>query len=216
MSRNRRKRLARRYGLRASPLAIAFAVACAPLASTGDEVSSLPGQDAPSRVEIAPPGEPGEPLVVRGRVFAPDGQTPVGGVVLYVYHTDEQGLYAPRGRTTPRLRGWMRTDADGRYEYRTIRPASYPGRSTPAHIHAFLWGAGYPPQWTDSLLFADDPLLDLEPRNDALVGVRFDPVCAPLRMPEGELQCTRNYRLKTTGDPFSSEIQHAFQEIEGD
>jgi len=32
---------------------------------------------------IAPSGEPGEPLVVAGRVFAPDGQRSVAGVVVY-------------------------------------------------------------------------------------------------------------------------------------
>jgi hypothetical protein len=32
-----------------------------------------------SRAKIVPSGEPGEPLVVTGRVFAPDGNTPVGG-----------------------------------------------------------------------------------------------------------------------------------------
>ncbi|HYE16063.1 MAG TPA: hypothetical protein VD968_16610, partial [Pyrinomonadaceae bacterium] len=39
-------------------------------------------------------GEPGEPLVVSGRIFAPDGKTPVEGVTLYVYHTDARGLYS--------------------------------------------------------------------------------------------------------------------------
>jgi hypothetical protein len=38
-----------------------------------------------SRARIAPPGEPGEPLVVTGRVFGQDGK-PRSNVVVYAYH----------------------------------------------------------------------------------------------------------------------------------
>ena len=50
----------------------------------------------------------------------------------------------------------MKTDADGRFELRTILPGSYPGMHVPAHIHFSLWGAGYPLQWVDELRFEGD------------------------------------------------------------
>ena len=61
-------------------------------------------------------------------------------MILYVYQTDAKGLYSPaagqtQGRRHGHLRGWMKTDRMGRYEFRTVRPASYPGRDVPAHIH---------------------------------------------------------------------------------
>ncbi len=167
----------------------------------------LPGLDAPASIVIAPVEEPGERLIVRGQVFAPDGETPVPGVVLYVYHTDLGGRYARLG-WTPRLRGWVRTDAEGRYEYRTIRPGAYPGRSNPAHVHVQLWGAGYEPQYANDLLFADDPLLGAGERERSRAAGRFAHVCAPGRTKPGELLCTHNHRLKPTGDRFEDNTRH--------
>src|SRR6267378_934533 len=81
---------------------------------------------------IVPAREPGEPLVVAGRVFAPDGQHPVAGVVVYAYNTDKDGYYSPDGKVGhPRLKGYMKTDVEGRFELYTIRPGHYPGMHIP-------------------------------------------------------------------------------------
>jgi protocatechuate 3,4-dioxygenase beta subunit len=77
--------------------------------------------------------EAGEPLIVTGRVFKPDGKTPAEGMVLWVYHTDRTGYYNEKDDAShPRLKGWMLIGANGKYEFRTIRPGAYPHRSTPA------------------------------------------------------------------------------------
>ncbi len=87
--------------------------------------------------------EPGRPLLVSGRIYGPDGKTPLEGVTLYVYHTDNTGLYPGDGiNPAPRLRGWMKTDREGRYEFRTIKPASYPNSSNPEHVHTKASGRG--------------------------------------------------------------------------
>jgi protocatechuate 3,4-dioxygenase beta subunit len=76
---------------------------------------------------IVPSGEPGDPLIVAGRVFAPDGQHTVSGVVVYAYNTDKDGYYSPDGKVGhPRLKGYMKTDADGRFELHTTLPGRYP------------------------------------------------------------------------------------------
>jgi len=171
----------------------------------------LPGHDAPSSIVIAPDSEPGQRLIVTGRVYAPDGKTPVAGVTLYVYHTDVEGSYGPARTRTPRLRGWLRTDANGCYEYRTIRPSPYPGRDIPAHIHVFMWGAGFEPQWTESLLFSDDPFLPNKDIDQSRDLGRFGFICSPRRIADGALKCNVDYRLKTKGDRFSDEVHHAFE-----
>jgi protocatechuate 3,4-dioxygenase beta subunit len=116
----------------------------------------------PAKIVIPPEGEPGEPLVIAGTIYQPDGRTPAKGVSLYVFHTDAKGVYSPdqeEGKPPkPRLQGWMRTQADGRYEFRTIRPAAYPGGDTPAHIHAGVFGRGVR-YWINDYWFADDPLI---------------------------------------------------------
>jgi protocatechuate 3,4-dioxygenase, beta subunit len=108
-----------------------------------------------SSATIAAADEPGERLVVEGRVFAPDGRAPAAGVMVYAYNTDAEGYYgAGRGEYPSRLYGWMKTDPAGRFELRTIMPGCYPGMQVPAHIHFVLWGGGYPLQWVDEMRFS--------------------------------------------------------------
>ncbi|HVL66384.1 MAG TPA: hypothetical protein VM364_03885 [Vicinamibacterales bacterium] len=90
---------------------------------------------------IAPAEEPGAPLVIRGRLLNVDG-SPAGGAIVFAYHTDRAGLYDVRekGPHSWRLRGWVKTDAQGRFTFETIRPGSYPGTTQAPHVHftAFL------------------------------------------------------------------------------
>jgi protocatechuate 3,4-dioxygenase beta subunit len=96
--------------------------------------SQVAATDAPARITVAPPDETGERLVVTGRVLGPDGKTPVHGASVYVYQTDKTGVYSRPvdDSRNPRLKGYLRTDASGRYEYSTIRPGSYPNTQNPA------------------------------------------------------------------------------------
>src|SRR5258708_8260265 len=89
----------------------------------------------PSRsTQIAADAEPGERLIVAGQVFMPDGKTPASGVTVYAYNTDAEGYYGiARAEYPPRIYGWMRTDPAGRFDLRTIRPASYPGMRLTDH-----------------------------------------------------------------------------------
>jgi protocatechuate 3,4-dioxygenase, beta subunit len=111
------------------------------------------------RAQIAPDDEPGERLVLRGVVFRSDGRTPAPDVVIYTHHTNAEGRYANGeagsqwSRRHGRLRGWIRTGVDGRYEFRTIKPGPYPDRSEPAHIHLFVGEPGRRPYWIDDVVF---------------------------------------------------------------
>lgn len=110
-------------------------------------------------VQLAGPGEPGERMILTGRVLAADGATPVAGVVIYAHHTNHAGLYANGSNETiwsrrhGRLRGWALTGADGRYTFRTIKPAVYPDRSMPAHVHLFVGEPGRRPYYIDDVVF---------------------------------------------------------------
>jgi protocatechuate 3,4-dioxygenase beta subunit len=145
---------------------------------------------------IAPPGEPGEPLVVAGQVFDPEGRAPVAGVIVYAYHTDIKGLYTPTGaQRPPRLQGWARTDAQGRYEFRTIRPAPYPGDGPPAHVHFHLSGAGYPQQEAEELRFEGDPKVSRDIAELSRREGRFGGVRPVTRGPDGVWRCTFDMQL---------------------
>src|SRR5258706_7619265 len=106
-------------------------------------------EDAPSSVVIAGKDEPGERLVVTGQTL--DGKKPVGGVSLYVFHTDAKGRYSTEtddnrvGEYNPRLHGSLRTDARGRYQYETIRPGGHGIPLGAAHGHYVVSAPGYEP-----------------------------------------------------------------------
>lgn len=113
---------------------------------------------------IAPTGEPGEPLSLSGVVRDSAGK-PQADVVVYAYHTDSHGVY-PRDAALDgaaarhgRLRGWSRTDAQGRYTFETIRPAGYPGTTTPQHVHLHVIEPGRCTYYIGDVLFTDDPRL---------------------------------------------------------
>lgn len=80
----------------------------------------------------------GTPLHLFGQVLAPDG-SPVAGARVEIWQCDAAGVYrhprAPQGGLYANFQGFGQTLTDevGRYRFRTIRPAAYPGR-TP-HIH---------------------------------------------------------------------------------
>lgn len=121
-------------------------------------------------IRLASADEPGEPLLLRGTVYKPDGKTPAPGVVLYVHHTNAAGVYGNGtnesvwSRRHGRLRGWLRTGADGKYEVHTIKPGQYPNRREPAHIHLTVWEQGKDPYWIDDVVFAGEPGVDADYR----------------------------------------------------
>jgi len=133
------------------------------------------------RTVIPASNERGEPLVMSGKIYKPDGLTPAAGVVLFVYHTDVTGYYNKDDDAShPRLKGWMKTNADGRYEFRTIRPGAYPHRSTPAHIHAHVYGPGYSERSIEDYWFEGDPRINSQERAHA-AGQGSNPVIVPLK-----------------------------------
>jgi protocatechuate 3,4-dioxygenase beta subunit len=122
-----------------------------------------------NHARIASVAEPGLPLVIHGLVLAPDGKTPVKDAIVFAYHTDQGGLYrAPGTPEAPwRLQGWARTDSHGRFEFETIRPAPYPNRQVPAHIHTTIESAQFGRQ-ISGVQFADDPLVSKEDRGKSV------------------------------------------------
>lgn len=113
---------------------------------------------------IAPGGEPGTPLLIRGRVYQTDGKTPAPNILVFAYHTDREGLYAQATEPahTWRLKGWARTGNDGRFEFQTIRPGAYPGRTIAAHVHFSIEGPALPRRFAPELNFEDDPIVTAE------------------------------------------------------
>jgi protocatechuate 3,4-dioxygenase beta subunit len=86
----------------------------------------------------------GQLLIVKGRVIDPKGK-PVAGADIEIWQANSAGRYAHPDDTNPAPLdpnfegfGAVTTGADGRYQFKTIKPPHYPvgpDRIRPAHIH---------------------------------------------------------------------------------
>jgi catechol 1,2-dioxygenase len=129
--------------------------------------------------------DPGEPVVIRGRVTGIDG-SPLAGATVDAWQNATNGFYAcqqPGVQHPENLRGIYTTDAEGTYELRTIRPVAYPipddgpagsllkahGRNwmRPAHVHLMVSAPGHKTLITH-VFDAESAHLD----DDAVFGVR--------------------------------------------
>lgn len=155
-----------------------------------------------SSSRIAAADEPGTPLEIHGRVFLPDRETPAGGVVVHAYHRDRDGFdFGPGDRAldTWRLQGWAVTDADGRFEFRTVRPApDHLGREG-AHIHFTLESRELGRQWAPTVYFADDPIVSQRIRQESAKAGEFGWVLPTVER-DGTQHLDVKIRLRETGD----------------
>lgn len=110
--------------------------------------------------------EKGQKLLVTGTVYKLDGRTPAQNVIIYYWHTDNDGLYSPRQGMSEKakrhghIRGWIKTDEKGKYSIYTIRPAPYPNDVIPAHIHLSIKEHDIDNEYyPDDINFDDDKLL---------------------------------------------------------
>ena len=129
-------------------------------------------------------GVAGEPTYFSGRVRSSDGR-PIPGATLDLWSTDGEGWYDVQLKDNEgmRARGKIKTDADGRYRFWTIKPVSYPiptdgpvgkmllkmGRHPyrPAHTHMIVSAPGYETV-TTHVFVESDPYLE----SDAVFGVK--------------------------------------------
>lgn len=150
---------------------------------------------------IASENEPGIPLIIRGSVFNPD-ETPAAGVIVHAYHRDAQG-YEFGGNdsqlNTWRLQGWVKTDVNGFFEFRTIKPAAdHLGREG-AHIHFTTVSERYGRQWAPKVFLADDPLITESQRIRSRMAGKYGWICE-LKASAGIPFIIANIRQKSTKD----------------
>jgi protocatechuate 3,4-dioxygenase beta subunit len=106
---------------------------------------------------IAPTSQPGTQMIIDGVVRGANGK-PAPDVIVYAYHTDVGGLYPAARNRHGSIKGWARTDAQGRYRFDTIRPGAYPSRNVAEHVHMHVIEPGVGTYYIDNLEFRDDPL----------------------------------------------------------
>ena len=133
----------------------------------------------------------GEVLHLAGRILDADG-VPLPEAVVEIWQCDARGRYRhPRDRgdaRDPFFQGFgrTRTDGEGWYGFRTIRPVPYPGR-TP-HVHFKVHLADRPHALTTQMYIAGDPRNDRDGLYRRLGPAARRAVSATLKQgPDGEL-----------------------------
>ena len=120
-------------------------------------------------------GEPiGERIEVTGRVFDTEGK-PLRDTLVEIWQANAAGRYMHRwdrweAPLDPNFAGAGRclTDADGRYEFLTIKPGPYPWGNhynawRPAHIHFSLIGRAFTQRLVTQMYFPGDPFFPYDP-----------------------------------------------------
>jgi protocatechuate 3,4-dioxygenase beta subunit len=117
-------------------LSAAQGAAPTPECRDGDEPTVRQGDgpyfrlNSPERFNLVEAGTRERTVELTGVVLT-RGCRPVERALLDLWHADEFGDYDNKGY---RYRGHLFTDADGRYRFRTILPALYPGRTRHYHL----------------------------------------------------------------------------------
>ncbi|KQT02850.1 6-chlorohydroxyquinol-1,2-dioxygenase [Rhizobium sp. Leaf391] len=129
--------------------------------------------------------EKGEDMVIGGRILDTEGR-PIENAVIDVWQANDEGFYDVQQKGIQpdfNLRGLFRTDADGCYWFRAVKPKYYPipddgpvgqllghlGRHPyrPAHLHYIIKADGFQ-TLTTHIFDPDDPYI----HSDAVFGVK--------------------------------------------
>ncbi len=121
----------------------------------------LPSESDADLVRIGTgPAATGEEIEITGRLLGLDGR-PINGGFVELWQANAFGRYSNSRDTSsapldPNFQGYgvVRTDDQGRYRFRTIKPGEYTGRSR--HLHFRVGGPGFEPLPTQ-MYFAGDP-----------------------------------------------------------
>jgi catechol 1,2-dioxygenase len=147
---------------------------------------------------------PGPALFASCRITDPHGK-PIPGVEVDVWHASPVGYYENQdeNQADMNLRGKFTTDADGRFSFRTVKPAGYPVPTDgpvgdmlraqrrhpyrPAHLHFLAYKPGFKTLITQ--VFVDD---DQYLESDVVFGVTRHLV--------------GNYETHDTGEPPAADV----------
>ncbi|WJJ95410.1 hypothetical protein [Algibacter luteus] len=141
-------------------------------------------------------------LKITGTIYESDGVTPAKNVLLFIHHTDENGNFELKRQNKKRYvhhRGWVKTDADGKYTFYTFIPGNYIYSNELKQILPIVKEPNKPEYKIETFLFDDDPLLTGKCRTK--VEETNPNRILKLNKKEGLFEATRDIVLGQEGEP---------------
>jgi protocatechuate 3,4-dioxygenase beta subunit len=142
--------------------------------SAGPAYGRVPVRPGDSDLTNQHAGRPqGQRILLSGRVLDSDGR-PAPNVLIEIWQANSAGRYVDQVDMAfmpidPNFTGAGRTitDSEGRYSFRTVQPAAYPGIKgapfRPMHIHFSLIGTTLSQRLITQCYFEGDPLIKYDP-----------------------------------------------------
>ena len=101
-------------------------------------------------------------IKVTGTIYLSDGVTPAKDVILYIEQADENGDFDLRFHNEKRYvhhRGWVKTDADGKYTFYTFVPGNDRRYNQLQQLYPIVKAPNEDEVALTTFLFEEDPLL---------------------------------------------------------
>lgn len=137
-------------------------------------------------------------LKISGIIYESDGVTPAKDVILYVQQPDENGdfdLIEENAKRYVNHRGWVKTDADGRYTFYTFVPGGDRRYNQLQQLYPIVKEPSKDAYEVDTFLFDEDPILTKTCRKR--IEKKGDPTrILKLKTEDGILVAYRNIVLK--------------------
>lgn len=165
---------------------------------TGPLLGGRPVGELEHDLTQAHAGEPlGERIIVRG-VVTDAGGKPIPHTLIELWQANSAGRYSHHidrhpAPLDPNFTGVGRclTDAQGAYQFVTIKPGAYPWRNhenawRPAHLHFSLFGRAFTQRLITQMYFPGDPLF------------AYDPILESVRDPAARARLVASFDLATT------------------
>ena len=152
--------------------------------------------------DLTKDGPVGERITVSGRLLDSDGR-PIRDSLIEIWQANAAGRYRHRwddwrAPLDPDFGGGGRTvtDADGRYEFVTIKPGPYPWGNhpnawRPAHIHFSLLGRSFEQRLVTQMYFPGDPLFE------------YDPIFNSVRDPQARARMVSRFSIERTQEGWA-------------
>lgn len=138
-------------------------------------------------------------LKLTGTIYESDGVTPAKDVILYIEQRDDNGRYKMVKEDDKRFvyhRGWIKTDANGKYTFYTFMPGSIHRSNNYKYIATVVKAPGQDEYELNAFIFDNDPILSKHCRKRLAKKGKADAILKVVTSDDNLMVVTRDITLE--------------------